>query len=76
MDRTTKARIDKIAVEALEQAESGYEFMVAINVRVRGMCPDGCCGGVGEVEHPTDSAIAIDTYAKRLIKRGFELKGY
>lgn len=73
-----KAKIDAAAVAALDAArrdEYPEEAFVAGMNAIRGMCPDGCCGGVQEDEHPTPYELARHEYVAVLIVRGLAKLG-
>lgn len=48
-----------------------WAFIAALNV-LRGCCPDGCCGGVQELEPGAIDAetAAVDAYVRLLMRRG------
>jgi hypothetical protein len=67
-----KQRIDTAASEALNEASGAHaveNFGAALNT-LRGMCPDGCCGGIQDDEHPTPFEIARHYYIAILLVRG------
>ncbi len=69
-----KAEIDAGAAEAMATARRGgahaaENFGGALN-HLRGMCADGCCGGIQDDEQPTPFEVARHYYVAFLLVRG------
>lgn len=66
-----RAFVDAAARRVLDGAKDEYDFAVGMN-SLRGMCPDGCCGGVQECDpaeiEPRD--LHKDQYLAFLTARG------
>lgn len=77
-----KARIDAKAKAYMAEAQAGLtgafsgaegEWLHGQLNGLRGMCPDGCCGGITEMDEPTLRERVIHDYVGLLIRRSYEL---
>ena len=81
MTKTIKATIDARAINIVCEVQAGNvpdgypkdAYLHGEFNRMRGMCPDGCCGGIGEAQDPTAEEIEMDRYIVRLFRRALEI---